>query len=127
MRGWDAAREALDDARRAREVGCSLNRCACDVPPPGWACTREKGHPGPCAAVPLDWAAPPAGAVVFAWYDVFNAEFTRDPMQALRAIEGGNGVLPLWADAYRVHAIHAAERKHGTPTLAASLGARRDG
>lgn len=24
----------------------------CDVPPPGWRCTREKVHDGPCAAVP---------------------------------------------------------------------------
>lgn len=25
----------------------------CDVPPPGWYCTREAGHNGPCAAVPV--------------------------------------------------------------------------
>lgn len=25
---------------------------ACDVPPPGWRCTRAKGHEGPCAAWP---------------------------------------------------------------------------
>lgn len=23
----------------------------CDRPPPGWVCTRERGHDGPCAAV----------------------------------------------------------------------------
>jgi len=23
----------------------------CEVPPPGWRCTREQGHEGPCAAV----------------------------------------------------------------------------
>lgn len=23
----------------------------CDLPPPGWRCTRAKGHEGPCAAV----------------------------------------------------------------------------
>ncbi len=23
----------------------------CDLPPPGWRCTRGKGHEGPCAAV----------------------------------------------------------------------------
>lgn len=22
----------------------------CPLPPPGWWCTRHKGHPGPCAA-----------------------------------------------------------------------------
>ena len=26
---------------------------ACDSPPPGWYCTRERGHDGPCAALPL--------------------------------------------------------------------------
>jgi hypothetical protein len=25
----------------------------CERPPQGWACTREPGHPGPCAAVPV--------------------------------------------------------------------------
>ena len=24
----------------------------CQVPPEGWTCTREGGHPGPCAAIP---------------------------------------------------------------------------
>lgn len=24
----------------------------CKIPPKGWFCTREKGHDGPCAAVP---------------------------------------------------------------------------
>lgn len=24
----------------------------CNVPPEGWRCTRERGHDGPCAAVP---------------------------------------------------------------------------
>ncbi len=28
------------------------NTDSCDTPPPGWRCTRKKGHPGPCAAVP---------------------------------------------------------------------------
>ena len=25
---------------------------ACKIPPPGWLCTREEGHDGPCAALP---------------------------------------------------------------------------
>lgn len=25
----------------------------CGAPPPGWRCTRSKGHDGPCAAIPL--------------------------------------------------------------------------
>lgn len=24
---------------------------SCKVPPPGWLCTREEGHEGPCAAI----------------------------------------------------------------------------
>lgn len=27
----------------------------CDIPPKGWKCTLEKGHDGPCAAVPVPW------------------------------------------------------------------------
>lgn len=30
---------------------------ACDVPPKGWRCTRERGHSGPCAAIPIMAAA----------------------------------------------------------------------
>lgn len=26
----------------------------CHMPPPGWACTREGGHSGPCAAIPAE-------------------------------------------------------------------------
>lgn len=26
----------------------------CTVPPPGWRCTREPGHDGPCAALPVE-------------------------------------------------------------------------
>lgn len=25
----------------------------CDIPPPGWYCTRKPGHDGPCAAIEL--------------------------------------------------------------------------
>lgn len=27
---------------------------ACDLPPTGWTCSRDKGHPGPCAAWPAE-------------------------------------------------------------------------
>lgn len=27
---------------------------ACDRPPPGWWCSRAKGHEGPCAALPVE-------------------------------------------------------------------------
>ena len=26
---------------------------ACPIPPEGWACTRDRGHAGPCAAIPI--------------------------------------------------------------------------
>jgi hypothetical protein len=29
-----------------------LTDTTCPIPPTGWYCTRRKGHPGPCAAVP---------------------------------------------------------------------------
>jgi hypothetical protein len=32
----------------------------CDVPPPGWACSRAKGHEGPCAATPTAQSDVPA-------------------------------------------------------------------
>lgn len=31
---------------------------SCPLPPPGWACTRVPGHPGPCAAVSSGIVAP---------------------------------------------------------------------
>jgi hypothetical protein len=40
----------------------------CCLPPVGWACTREAGHPGPCAAVP---AAVPISAVFDRPYNDF--------------------------------------------------------
>jgi hypothetical protein len=27
---------------------------ACTLPPPGWSCSREPGHDGPCAARPIE-------------------------------------------------------------------------
>lgn len=27
-----------------------MNNTVCDIPPPGWLCSRAKGHEGPCAA-----------------------------------------------------------------------------
>jgi hypothetical protein len=34
------------------EGGAGPGRVYCDLPPDGWRCTRERGHEGPCAAVP---------------------------------------------------------------------------
>ena len=33
-------------------------RSLCRVPPPGWWCSRESGHEGPCAARPIRPALP---------------------------------------------------------------------
>lgn len=35
-------------------------RQSCKIPPPGWLCTREGGHEGPCAAIPDETPPPPA-------------------------------------------------------------------
>lgn len=34
------------------EGGAGPGMVYCDLPPDGWRCTRERGHEGPCAAVP---------------------------------------------------------------------------
>lgn len=31
----------------------SRARSRCRVPPPGWSCSRQAGHEGPCAARPV--------------------------------------------------------------------------
>ena len=41
------AREAFIAGYAAAEADAKV----CQVPPPGWRCTREAGHDGPCAAV----------------------------------------------------------------------------
>lgn len=35
----------------------------CTKPPPGWACSRGEGHPGPCAATPVSVGRMIVGAV----------------------------------------------------------------
>lgn len=35
-------------AKASREAGPP-----CELPPPGWRCTRRRGHDGPCAAEPV--------------------------------------------------------------------------
>lgn len=34
------------------EMPLTFHRESCTLPPPGWRCTREPGHKGPCAALP---------------------------------------------------------------------------
>jgi hypothetical protein len=36
----------------------------CNVPPPGWSCSREPGHEGPCAARPTAGVAPSGAAAL---------------------------------------------------------------
>lgn len=34
----------------------NTNNAKCQLPPKDWSCTREPGHDGPCAAIPIsDW------------------------------------------------------------------------
>lgn len=41
------------------ELPLDALREVCTVPPPGWRCTREGGHEGPCAARPV-WTPVPS-------------------------------------------------------------------
>jgi hypothetical protein len=45
-----------------KQIGSATSHkvAPCDKPPPGWVCTRERGHPGACAA----WPAPPGGTLI---------------------------------------------------------------
>lgn len=60
----DQARQMLEHYRdeEEREGWRALNKSSieepkrtCAVPPPGWLCTREEGHVGPCAARPVPY------------------------------------------------------------------------
>jgi hypothetical protein len=46
-----AAQATVDEAARTGAKIVGMSRPACQIPPPGWRCTRGAGHPGPCAAV----------------------------------------------------------------------------
>lgn len=45
----DCLRQAVE-ARAAVGEDYPEYVAACDIPPPGWKCSRESGHDGPCAA-----------------------------------------------------------------------------
>lgn len=52
------ARRILRDLLTSEQRGEGINAArheisGCKVPPAGWRCTREAGHAGPCAAIPL--------------------------------------------------------------------------
>lgn len=48
---WRAVLRLLGIRRAADAVPAALPPDPCLKPPPGWRCTRERGHRGPCAAV----------------------------------------------------------------------------
>lgn len=44
---------AKDDPELLRKMADYIESYQCKVPPYGWKCTREPGHDGPCAAIPV--------------------------------------------------------------------------
>lgn len=47
----------VTERAEARKLASQLNRPprpVCQLPPPGWSCSRKAGHPGPCAASPVE-------------------------------------------------------------------------
>lgn len=43
---------SLFPGRRRMHVAVEAHPITCEVPPPGWWCSRDGGHDGPCAAHP---------------------------------------------------------------------------
>jgi len=79
---WKASKQRPGDkragemliAQQARikelEAQVAANAGQCNAPPPGWKCTRAKGHEGPCAAIECVNRLPQAeGADFFAVID----------------------------------------------------------
>ena len=89
----------------------------CRIPPPGWTCSREAGHPGPCAASPVAQQAaisPPTipqlvrfkKRIGRALDHLENASF--EALSALRAFDGDK--LPLrFSAASAWETAHSAE------------------
>lgn len=55
---WRIRAEAFGAAayiveQRAEHENARALKGTCDKAPTGWKCTRESGHDGPCAAVPV--------------------------------------------------------------------------
>ena len=46
------AARSLFPRRAAIIDAADIQTITCDVPPPGWWCSRDEGHDGPCAAHP---------------------------------------------------------------------------
>ena len=51
----------------------------CDVPPNGWKCSRERGHDGPCAAIPM------SSLELATWYVAHINDYS-NPSYAVRAL-----------------------------------------
>lgn len=75
QRGFIRGMNAEAEARASRET----STMACKLPPPGWTCSRAKGHDGPCAASqakPLE-AVPTMRAELDAYVAGLHAERKR--------------------------------------------------
>ena len=47
-----AVRSLFPGRRRVHVTADEVQLITCEVPPPGWWCSRDEGHDGPCAAHP---------------------------------------------------------------------------
>lgn len=88
-------------------------RKRCPVPPPGWFCTRDAGHEGPCAAWPSEY--------VVAEY--VGAEWADKPLPEEAEIRAAHpcqsGRHDLYAEALRL--VGAKRSKFGLVCLVAWL------
>jgi hypothetical protein len=95
----------------------------CLIPPAGWACTRGKGHPGPCAAVPVAPAA--QGSMI-----EVNAEALKQVLVALngdghlvRELQAtrnpllGDNPINTLIDAYKAWALARVEAQLAAPEV----------
>ena len=50
---FDALVKPFKDVITESDIPTQADLEICNVPPPGWHCTRSEGHSGPCAAIPI--------------------------------------------------------------------------
>ena len=65
---------------------------ACKVPPKGWACSRERGHDGPCAASPTTYDA----AIEFG--SIPEAVLNWSPVEHVLRAEGNEELRKAWEE-----------------------------
>lgn len=72
----------------------------CQVPPPGWRCTRVPGHPGPCAALPSTGhdVAQLLDLAVLRKYEETRKQLQEDVAEIVQHVASGVGGLGLIAD-----------------------------